>query len=73
MIPEEEYKRRVKELIPKLSAKMTADSGETNELFQLYNDRFKPQESGKSCAGCRMRVFNRMKAYYDTIKDEQTL
>lgn len=70
MIPEEEYNQRVRELIPKLEKKMTADSQETNELFTLYNDRFKPHESGKQCSGCRARVFNRMKKYYETIKDE---
>lgn len=68
MIPQEEYDNRVRELVPKLAAKMTADSQETNELFTLYNDRFKPFETGKHCAACRQRVFKKLQAYYETIK-----
>lgn len=69
-IPEEEYKRRVKALIPSLSSTMTANGPQTDELFTLYNDRFTPREYGKHCTGCRQRVFNQLKAYYETIKDE---
>lgn len=72
MIPEEEYKARVKALIPKLSKTMTADSSETRELFLLYNDRFTPQEHATHCGGCRQRVFKRLQKYYETIKDETT-
>lgn len=71
-IPEDEYKRRVRELIPNLAKTMTADGPQTEELFKLYNDRYSPRENGKHCAACRQRVFNRLKAYYETIKDEST-
>lgn len=67
---EEEYKQRVKALIPTLSQTLSANGPQTDELFLLYNHRFMPQENGKHCASCRTRVFNRMKEYYDSIKDE---
>lgn len=67
-IPEEEYLRRVKELIVKLLPKGRADASETNELFELYNDRNLPFESGKQCSQCRSRVYKRMLKYYESIK-----
>lgn len=69
-IPEDEYQQRVKALMLILIPKGTANTQETDELFKLYNDRNLPHESGKQCSGCRARVFNRMRAYYDTIKDQ---
>jgi hypothetical protein len=46
-IPEEEYKDRVKKIIPILIARgRTKNSLETTELFQLYNDRMLPYENG---------------------------
>lgn len=66
---DEEYNQRVKALIPTLSQSLTANGPQTEELFLLYNYRFSPQENGKHCAACRSRVYNRLKQYYDTIKD----
>lgn len=63
-----DYDTRVRNLMVKLLPKGTADRGETDELFLLYNMKFKPRESGKSCSGCRQRVYNRMKIYYEGIK-----
>lgn len=63
-----EYNQRVINLIEKLLPKGTADRSETDEMFFLYNTRFKPWESGKHCAGCRARVYNKLKEYYKTIK-----
>ena len=67
MIPENEYNERIKKLIPGLKERGRADRVETEELFLLYNDRFKPHESGKHCAGCRQRVFKRLLKYYESL------
>jgi hypothetical protein len=68
-IPQPEYDNRVRAIMEKLIPKGTADNQETNELFALYNDRMSPYESGKQCSGCRARVFQKMRAYYDGIKN----
>jgi hypothetical protein len=68
-IPEEEYKQRVRVLINKLISEGSGKS-ETKELFELYNDRMTPRATKMYCGGCRVRVYNRMKAYYETIKEE---
>lgn len=62
-----EYNQRVISLIERLIPKGTADRSETDEMFMLYNLRFKPSETGKHCAGCRARVYNRLKQYYYEI------
>lgn len=69
-IPEEEYKSRVRKLMKDLIPRgRTNSSAETDELFLLYNDRMTPEENGKHCSKCRTKVFQRMKAYYETIKE----
>jgi hypothetical protein len=65
-----EYNEKVINLVERLLPKGTADRSETDEMFMLYNMRFKPSETGKSCSGCRNRVYNRMKEYYYKIKPQ---
>jgi hypothetical protein len=70
-IPNEEYIRRMDELMPKLIQKRKCDTREEmKELFFLYNDRLTPRENKPECGGCRARVFKRMEAYYKTLKEE---
>ncbi len=40
---------------------------QTNILFNLHNNFLFPhiKELGKSCSSCRMRVWNRVKNWYD--------
>lgn len=64
-----EYNHRVKAIIEKLLPKGRAEKNEIDELFFLYNLKMKPTETGKSCAGCRQRVYKRMQEYYHTIKN----
>jgi hypothetical protein len=71
-IPEEEYNSRVKAIIEKLIPKGTADRPETDELFELYNDRELPTEDGKHCSSCRARVFKRMQKTYERIKQQES-
>ena len=66
-----EYNQRVITLVEKLLPKGTADRSETDEMFMLYNMKFTPRETGKSCSGCRNRVYNRMKEYYNKIKPKE--
>lgn len=68
-IPIEEYNRRVRSLMESIIPKGRAEKSETKELFELYNDRNLPFEYGTQCSACRGRVFNRMKAYWETIKN----
>lgn len=63
----EEYNARVKNLLPTLIKKGGADALETTELFLLYNDRFLPRMTNKSCLSCRQHVFKVMVKYYEEI------
>lgn len=69
-IQEEEYKRRVIQIMEIIIPKNSGETHELNELFQLHNDRFDPHESGIFCSGCVSRVARKMKEYYYTIKTD---
>lgn len=61
---DEEHKTRSLELIAKLE-RHEYNQQNIDELFLLYNERLTPREMGRSCAGCRARVFRRLKQYYE--------
>lgn len=66
-IPDEEYKQRLSNLMPRLSTR-THSKEDIIEMFFLYNDRLTPRETGINCGGCRNRVFKRIQQYYNEIK-----
>lgn len=70
-IPQDEYDRRVVKLIDSLLSKGVSTNPETDELFELYNDRMIPTETDKSCSGCRARVFKAMTKYFATIPEDR--
>ena len=57
----------LKELLDELALganKIT--NSQTDRLFNIHNQIFiNNREHGRSCAGCRSRVYNRMKTYYN--------
>lgn len=62
-----EYDQRVIKLMSVLVLTENADYPETRELFNLYNEKFKPREISMQCNSCRARVFGKMKEYYNTL------
>lgn len=44
------------------------ETHEVKEMFELYNDKILPRESGTHCGGCRSRVYKKLKAYYEQNK-----
>lgn len=66
---QEEWIRRVNDLMLKLKPKGVADPFEKTELFLLHNDRvpelWKPMEYGKHCGKCVARVYKRVKTYWE--------
>lgn len=44
------------------------EAHQVTEMFELYNDKLLPRETGRSCGGCRLRVYRRLLAHYQTIK-----
>lgn len=67
-----DYDKRVVALMDILIKTETAGSRHSRDLFNLYNERFKPRETGVHCPGCRARVFKKMKEYYNQIKNKTT-
>lgn len=65
------YDERVIALMSVLVKTETADNAQTRDLFNLHNEKFKPRETGRHCSSCRSRVYNRMKEYYNSIKDNE--
>lgn len=63
-----EYIQRMDSLMPRLIEKGAESRADVTELFFLYNDRLTPRENKPECAGCRKRVFERMKRYYNELK-----
>lgn len=63
-----EYDLRVIKLMEVVTRTETADKEQTKEMFDLYNARFAPIETGVHCTGCRARVFKRMTEYFNTVK-----
>lgn len=61
-IPKDEHKERSLKIIEN-GVKTRQDA---EELFLLYNDILLPRETGIGCGGCRKRVYERLKAYYQT-------
>jgi hypothetical protein len=59
-------------LLSELEGKEKIMDAQTKLLFNLHNFFFpNQQEWGVHCAGCRGRVFKKMKQYYDDqIKEE---
>ena len=55
-----EYNQRVVKIVETLTPKGRAERHEIDELFMLYNMKFKPRETGKHCAGCVQRVMTRI-------------
>lgn len=66
LIPIDEWMRRVKlilDAVPSLTSQIS--SVQTLEMFELYNDKMQPLETGTICGACRERVYNRIKEYYN--------
>lgn len=63
-IPDTEHKQRSLDIIKRIEGgEQTRET--MTELFFLYNDRLMPRETSMSCAGCRKRVFAKLKKFYD--------
>jgi len=62
---------RVIRLIDEIGNSNYIKSNQTDELFKLNNELFPHlKEHGKSCAPCRLRVYNRVLTYYHTINKD---
>lgn len=40
------------------------------DMFNVYNSIFERKEYSKGCAGCRAKVWNRLKEYYHANKQQ---
>lgn len=62
----EEQVLQVKDLLEQLEGKFKITNEQTNKLFYLHNLFFpNTPEYSKSCGGCRLRVYNRLKRWYN--------
>ena len=70
-IPELEYMLRLEAFfIAHKTEFVTITGAQVNEMFTLYNDRLTPREEGKSCSGCRGRVYRRLLAHFEYLKNK---
>jgi hypothetical protein len=61
------------ELLIELEGKSKILDPQTNLMFKLNNYFFpKNLEYGKSCGGCRSRVYKRLTNFYNDIKNNST-
>jgi len=71
-----EYEDNLKllgELLIELQGKSKILNPQTNLMFKLNNYFFpKNLEYGKSCSGCRGRVYKRLNNFYNGIKNNTT-
>lgn len=66
-INEDEFLKRLFYLMERLKPHTDISMEDVNEMFNLYNDRLLPKETGRSCSSCRLRVYNRLLAYYKEL------
>ena len=74
-IPKEEYEKRIVTLMGHIMQSFDLENGSyainddwyIRELYLLHNDRVWPRESNKSCGGCVLRTFRRVKNIYEDI------
>lgn len=65
-----ELLKRVGDLIESIGTTNYTDAHQTNEMFNLNNLIFPNlKEFGKSCSTCRLRVYHRLKSYWETNKN----
>lgn len=69
VIPTLEWVQRAEEVLKRIEGKETIPSHHVAELFVLHNDRIKPQEHGRHCGGCVLRVIGRVRTELQTIND----
>lgn len=65
MIPENDYKIRITNLMSQLVEYTRVSRAQIDEMFELYNDRLTPRENGKFCGSCTHRVYKRLKKYFE--------
>lgn len=64
-IPYDEWVQRATEIMSKLYAKTVADTPEqVTEMYVLYNDKYRPTYSSRSCSSCVQNVHRRMSMWY---------
>lgn len=69
-IPEEEYLKRIETFFEIHKTEfMRIEANQITEMFILHNDRLTPNETGRSCSTCRGRVYRRLLAHYESIKN----
>ena len=51
----------IKDFVSSMKGKTRATPEEVNKMFELYNKKFRQNETNYNCELCVMRVFNRLK------------
>ncbi len=73
LIPDDMFMLRCKILFERVPNEETnIYASEVTEMFNLYNDKMLPRESGRSCPSCRLRVYRRLKNFYEPLKNNET-
>lgn len=62
-IDDDAYDQRLLAIFLHVTASGTATPADTQKLFNVYNERFDPKESGYTCGMCVRRVVDNTKAH----------
>lgn len=70
-IPWPEWFARVEAFYKAIPHGGRAEAHQITEMFNLWNDKFLPRESGRSCSSCRARVYKNLKINFEAEKSKQ--